>query len=91
MTDYRAKGKGDVREIYDGDRLVGRITRKRRKETQVTVNYTTGRAVINMREVDYWIGEYPDGGKVLDRHDTGNGRLVQPTIKAWTRADVWEG
>jgi len=76
---YRAKGKGKVREIWDGKVLVGRIRSKLTEYIKMTLTKNSGS--IRKVRVTTWNAELPDGTK-LDKP-------AQGTIKAWKEPSAW--
>lgn len=75
MADLLIKGNGDVREVYDGDALVGRIRRVERR----TFRRLTATC---------WEAEWPSGAPV--RMVSGS-NVYSPYLKSFRRRDVWFG
>lgn len=86
MSNYRIKGTGDIREVYDGGTLVGTIKRKQRAE--VAWSITPTRATARKRTVTWWIAYRPDGTAVRWRDGR---RLCRDYMKDWKKPDNWHG
>jgi hypothetical protein len=86
---FKIKGKGDTREVWDGDRLVGHLHAHEARETRETVTYRDGRCErISSRLIitSWWRATRADGAPVLGPH---GGRLQTKTLKAWTNPVAW--
>lgn len=83
---YRIRGAGDVREVYDGRRLVGVIKRKSREVMSWRIGPTsaTGRKVTET----WWIATRASGAPV--RWHDGR-RLCRDRLKDWADPKNWTG
>lgn len=82
---YKIKGKGEKRDVLDGDRLVGRIVKHEYKSESVTIGHGAMRYSFTTKTE--WFGEYPDG---TPRHNKGAPvRVRLDSMKAWMNPAMW--
>ena len=82
---YDIRGKGEKREVYDGDRLVGRIVRHSYIFEEI-IHSRTGVRYSKSTRIGWW-AEMPDGTPL---HRKGAvRRMTQDTMKAWRDPKAW--
>lgn len=84
---YKIKGRGDTREVYDGDTLVGRLERLWSTETV----YSFAKDTILQEQVGVWLASWPDGTPVF--HAGGGrippARMIKHTMSHWSWHVTW--
>lgn len=83
---YKIKGKGDRRDVMDGDRLVGRIVKHEYKSESATFG-PRGMERFSSVLKSEWFGEHLDGTEV--RNIGAIRRVRYDAMKTWTKPDAW--
>jgi len=92
MRPYKITGRGDVRDVYDGERLVGHIHRYTYNGGSGTLCFDKGRVVsatYRMRKKTAWRATWPNGEPVVRGGPRGGDRLFRDTIKGWRDPSWW--
>ena len=82
---YRAKGTGDVRQIFHGDVLIGTIEKRGRDVVKVCGNLSSSVNISKVRET-WWRASWPDGSPVVN---SDGKRRTAETIARWRTPNLW--